>query len=95
MPAYDLEKDVNIDKWKITEMDKMRPITQLFRQVNLDPIQQNILKQIKLDKFLENLKYKVIHDYHIPLLVKELRNEYMVSPWFQDIYKYLKKGHCR
>ena len=44
---------------------------------------------------LDELKYKVIHDYKIPITIKELRAEYHSSPWFQDIYKYLKKGICR
>ena len=37
----------------------------------------------------------MIHDYKIPITIKELRAEYSSSPWFQDIYKYLKKGVCR
>ena len=41
------------------------------------------------------LEHKVIHDYKIPLSVKELKAEYFNSPWFQDIYKYLTIGFCR
>ena len=63
--------------------------------VNSELISKYLPKQIDLEMFLENLKHKVIHDYEIPITIKELRAEYYSSPWFQDIYKYLKKGVCR
>ena len=95
LPAYDIEMDEDKDKWIISEEDKTRPNRQLI--TNFDPqiVSKYLPKQIDLEKFLDNLKYKVIHDYKIPITIKELRAEYHSSPWFQDIYKYLKKGICR
>ena len=49
--------------------------------------------QDEKNKFLESLKRKVIHDYDIPISIKELSAEYEKSPFFMDIYKYITKGH--
>ena len=35
----------------------------------------------------------MIHDYDIPISIKELSAEYEKSPFFMDIYKYITKGH--
>ena len=35
----------------------------------------------------------MIHDYDMPISIKELRAEYEKSPFFKDIYKYVTKGH--
>ena len=41
---------------------------------------------------MKQLKSKVIHDYNLPISVKELRAEYPTSPAFKDIYNYVIKG---
>ena len=41
---------------------------------------------------MKQLKSKVIHDYNLPISVKELRAEYPTSPAFKDIYNYVLKG---
>ena len=41
---------------------------------------------------MKPLKSKVIHDYHLPMSVKELRTEYSTSPAFRDIYSYITNG---
>ena len=43
---------------------------------------------------MDALKEKVIHDYNIPIRVKDLRAEYKISPYFKDIVKYIKTGYC-
>ena len=55
---------------------------------------RHIPKQIELDKFIDALKEKVIHDYNIPIHVKALRAEYKRSPYFRDIVKYIRTGYC-
>ena len=35
----------------------------------------------------------MIHDYNIPISIKELSAEYEKSPFIRDIYKYITKGH--
>ena len=50
-------------------------------------------RQIKINKFLESLKRKVIDNYDIPISIKELNVEYEKSPIFENIYKYITKGH--
>ena len=55
---------------------------------------KHIPKQVELDRFIDALKEKVIHDYKIPIHVKALRAEYKRSPYFKDIVKYIKTGYC-
>ena len=97
LPSFELELDDDQEKWMIHKADKNRISKQLLDKVkiNVDMVRRMLPKQVNLDKFLENLHHKVTHDYKIPLSVKELRTEYYNSPWFQDIYKYLKIGFCR
>ena len=54
---------------------------------------KHLPRLLEINKFLESLKRKVIHDYDIPISIKELRAEYQKSPFFMDIYKYITKGH--
>ena len=49
-------------------------------------------KELELDKFIDALKEKVIHDYNIPISIKALRAEYKRSPYFRDIVKYIRTG---
>ena len=52
-----------------------------------------IPKQQDLDKFVNYLKQRVIHECNVPLTVKELKVEYHINPYFKDIVKYLE--NCR
>ena len=89
LPSFEIEFD-DQEKWMINEADKNRLRKQLLNniKIDVDMIRRMLPKQVNLKKFLENLEHKVIHDYKIPLSVKELNAEYFNSPWFQDIYKY-------
>ena len=49
---------------------------------------------MELDKFIDALKEKVIHDYNIPISIKALRAESKRSPYFRDIVKYISTGYC-
>ena len=55
---------------------------------------KHIPKQLELDKFIDALKEKVIHDYNIAISIKALRAEYKRSPYFRDIFKYIRTGYC-
>ena len=57
-------------------------------------LRAHIPKQVEIDKFLDVLKKKVIHDYTLPLSAKQLRAEYKNSPFFKDIHNYISKGTC-
>ena len=59
----------------------------LFNKIPEDTIfRKHIPKQVELDKFIDALKEKVIHDYNIPYdILKALRAEYKRSPYFRDI----------
>ncbi len=65
----------------------------MFDHINdEDIIRKHIPKQIELDKWIEKIKRKVIHDYDVPITVKEMAAEYSTSPKYRDIYNYLNKG---
>jgi len=83
-----------------TEVEIRDPDEEMYNETKqlLDSVEnENIFrkhlpKQLEIEKFLEKLKRKVIHDYHIPLSVKELSHEVEKSPFFRDIYKYIVQG---
>ena len=67
----------------------------LFHRIPENTIfRKHIPKQVELDKFIDSLKEKVIHDYNIPISVKALRAVYKRSPYFRDIVKYIRTGYC-
>ena len=71
-----------------------RKSRKLFDEIQGEMIfRKHLPKQLEINKFLESLKGKVIHDYDIPISIKELNAEYEKSPFFKHIYKYITKGH--
>ena len=92
LPPYDVNKvweefDWTPPKNQVQEkkpLFKYIPDYQIFRA--------HIPKAAELKKFMKQLKSKVIHDYNLPISVKELRAEYPTSPAFKDIYNYVMKG---
>ena len=67
----------------------------LFHKIPKNTIfRKQMPKQVELDKFIDALKEKVIHDYNIPISVKALRAEYQRSPYFMDIVKCIRTGYC-
>ena len=70
------------------------PCKPLFSQISdAEIFRSHIPKAAELKRFINQLKNKVIHDYSLPISVKELRAEYHSSPAFKDIYSYITKGH--
>ena len=63
----------------------------MYRKYNklFDEIQDKMIfgkylpRQLEINKFLESLKRKVIHDYDIPISIKELSAEYEKYPFFR------------
>ena len=94
LPAYDVEYEDNEHSFAISEHDKNRKLLPLFGKP-VQFVRKKLPQQLDLDKFVRQLKTKVIHDYKIPLSMKELKAEYNHSPFFGDIYKYKQKGICR
>ena len=94
LPAFDIELDTDTNKWEISEQDKNRKLKPLFNQ-NVNIVRRFLPKQLDLDKFIKELHHKVIHDYNIPISIKELRAEYPSSSFFGDIYKYKTRGICK
>ena len=96
LPVYDMESELKDKDWMPSDEMKERTPAKLLQVINEHSIlRRHVPKQVELDKFISSLKSKVIHDYNIPVSVKELRAEYPNSPFYQDIYKYIQKGFCR
>jgi hypothetical protein len=67
----------------------------LIDSVDTDSIlRKHIPKQNELSQFIKYLNKKVIHDYELPISLKELMAEYSSDPFYKDIYNYIKKGSC-
>ena len=98
LPPFDVDKELNFDFPKmiptVDELEKERK--QLLDNIpDANIFRKHIPKQVELVKFINALKEKVIHEYNIPITVKELRAEYNNSPYFKDILTYITKGYCR
>ena len=100
LPPFDMEKSFEAIQ---TSVEQYPDLESLFREdkplfkpgTETSLFMKNIPKQKELDKFVNYLKQRVIHDCKVPLSVKELKAEYHVDPYFKDIVKYLEKDYCR
>ena len=98
LPSYDVDKAIEkypftMDIPSIEELNEKK--RKLFKKIPEDTVfRKHIPKQVELDRFIDALKEKVIHEYNIPIHVKALRSEYKRSPYFRDIVKYIKTGYC-
>ena len=93
IPGYDNE---TLPEVTMRQPDKTmyRKSKKLFDEIQDEMIfRKHLPRQLKINKFLELLIRKVIHDYDIPISIKELSAGYEKSPFFKDIYKYITKGH--
>ena len=63
LPSFEIELD-DKEKWMINEVDRNRVRRQLLNKIKIDEdmVRRLLPKQVNLDKFLENLEHKVIHD---------------------------------
>ena len=100
LPQFDMEKSFDAIK---TSVEQYPDLESLFREdkplfkpgTEISLFMKHIPKQKELDKFVNYLKQRVIHDCKVPLSVQELKVEYHVDPYFKDIVKYLEKDYCR
>jgi hypothetical protein len=95
IPPFDENIDKIIQTMKIPEGIELSQSKPLFTKIKTEEImRKHIPHQKELNKFMNYLKRKVLHDYTIPISVKELRAEFPNSPFFKDIYRYIIKGIC-
>ena len=100
LPPFDMEKSFDAIQ---TSVEQYPDLESLFREdkplfkpgTEISLFMKHIPKQKELDKFVNYLKQRVIHDCKVSLSVKELKAEYHVDPYFKDIVKYLEKDYCR
>ena len=80
LPSYDVDKAIqkypfSMDIPSIEELNEKK--RKLFNKIPEETVfRKHIPKQVELDKFIDALKEKVIHDYSIHISVKALRAEY-------------------
>ena len=56
---------------------------------------KHIPQQSEVDKFLKNIRTKVLHAIWLPIQRESLITEYWKSPKFRQIYQYIKDGYIR
>ena len=65
---------------------------ELIDLVNTERIVQKYLpKQTDIDKILKVIQRKVLKGTHLPLTIKEIQAGYLNSPYFKDLYLYLRE----
>ena len=99
LSVFDKGKEINDHLPDMTINDELKDTKK--RPLLHHIIDHNVLrahipnpKQVEINKFLDVLKKKVIHDYTLPLSAKQLRAECKNSPFFKDIHNYISKGTC-
>ena len=100
LPPFDMEKGFEAIH---TTAEQLPDLESLFKEdkplfkpgTEKSLFMKHIPKQQELDKFVDYLRKRVIHDLRVPLTVKELKAEYHIDPYFKDIVKYLEKDYCR
>ena len=87
LPSYEVDKAIEkypftMDIPSIEELKEKK--RKLFHKIPEETVfRKHIPKQLELNKFIDALKEKVIHDYNIPINIKALRAEYKRSPYFR------------
>ena len=84
LPPFDMEKSFDAIQ---TSVEQYPDLESLFREdkplfkpgTEISLFMKHIPKQKELDKFVNYLKQRVIHDCKVPLSVKELKAEYYVD----------------
>ena len=100
LPPFDMEKNFEAIH---TTAEQLPDLESLFREdkplfkpgAEISLFMKHIPKQQELDKFVNYLRQRAIHDCNVPLTVKELKAEYHVDLYLKDIVKYLEKDFCR
>ena len=61
--------------------------------INIGRLVQRFLpKQANIDKILKVIQGKVPKGMHLPVAIKEIQAEYLVNPYFKDVYLYLAQN---
>ena len=80
LPPYEVGTIWKEFNWTPTK-DQNQERKPLFKHIpDYQIFRAHILKAVELNKFMKQLKSKVIHDYNLAISVKELRAEYPTSP---------------
>ena len=67
--------------------------SELIDLVNTERIVQKYLpKQTDIDRILKVIQRKVLKGTHLPLTIKEIPEGYLNSPYFKDLYMYLRQN---
>ena len=73
---------------------QMVDLPELIDLVNTERIVQKYLpKQTDIDKILKVIQRKVLKGTHLTLTIKEIQAGYLNSPYFKDLYLYLRTNY--
>ena len=89
LPRFDdFDPNKELDEFRPPDKELYNKKQKLLTEIKDENIfRDHLPKQIELDKFMKQLKMKVLNNYEIPLSAKELTQEIKRSPFFKDIYK--------
>ena len=95
----DLEENSPISRWcTFRDIPKVRQVIfqepqELEGLINTHNLVQKCLpKQDDIDKILMVIQRKVLKGTHLPVMIKEIRAGYLISPYFKDIFSYLAQN---
>ena len=94
----DFEENSPFQEGVISEMYQ-RPDNSYFQEhqelhslINAGKLIHKFLpKQTDIDKILKIMQRKVLKRMHLPVMVKEIQDGYLISSYFKDLYCYLAK----
>ena len=96
LPGYDNDiEDEKQPEVSITQPDKTmyRKSKKLCNEIQDEmTFRKHLPRQLEINKFLQSLKRKIIHDYDIPISIKELSAEYEKSPFLRIFISTYQKG---
>ena len=73
------------------DMSQIVDPLELIDLVNTERIVQKYSpKQTDIDRILKVIQRKVLKGTHLPLIIKEIQAGYLNSPYFKDLYLYLR-----
>ena len=55
-------------------------------------VQKFLPRQADIVKILKIIQRKILTGMHLPVTVKEIQAEYLISPYFKDLYLYLAQN---
>ena len=87
-----LQKFPHVEPLEVPPLEPETPILKTFSKSQV--FRKHLPQQVDIEQMLAELKKRVIHDYTLPLDVKEFRAAYQDDAYLGPIQKYVEKNRC-